>query len=92
MKNVHLIVFGRVQGVGFRHYTKLKADEMGIKGWVQNKLDGTVEIEAEGKEEAVKLFTEEIKKGPRPFAKVKHVEISSFSDDRKGFNDFKVKL
>ena len=48
MKNYKIIVFGTVQGVGFRYTTKAIADNMGIKGIVRNQSDGTVYIEAQG--------------------------------------------
>lgn len=47
MKNYKIIVFGTVQGVGFRYTTKAIADNMGIKGIVRNQSDGTVYIEAQ---------------------------------------------
>lgn len=74
-KHVHIIVDGRVQGVGFRHYTQLKAMECSIKGWVRNRDDHKVEIDAEGEESNIQKFIEEIKKGPSPFASVSNVEV-----------------
>lgn len=50
-KRVNIIVSGRVQGVWYRAYTRDKAIELGLKGWVRNNPDGTVEIEAEGEED-----------------------------------------
>ena len=44
-KRVNIIVYGRVQGVWYRAYTRDKAIELGLKGWVRNNPDGTVEIE-----------------------------------------------
>ena len=43
-----IIVKGRVQGVWFRKYTFHKAQDLGLKGFVKNDLDGSVYIEAEG--------------------------------------------
>jgi len=40
---LRIIVSGRVQGVGFRYYTKIEADRFGITGWVRNLPDGKVE-------------------------------------------------
>ncbi|MCM3018363.1 MULTISPECIES: acylphosphatase [Priestia] len=74
-KHVHMIVDGRVQGVGFRHYTQLKAMEYSINGWVRNRDDQKVEIDAEGEESNIQKFIEEIKKGPSPFASVSNVEV-----------------
>jgi acylphosphatase len=42
------IVHGHVQGVGFRYATLRVAERYGVKGWVRNSVDGTVEIVAEG--------------------------------------------
>ncbi|PKP49853.1 MAG: hypothetical protein CVT92_14890 [Bacteroidetes bacterium HGW-Bacteroidetes-1] len=47
IKAVIIQIFGRVQGVGFRYYTVHKAMELGVYGFVQNKGDGSVYIEAE---------------------------------------------
>lgn len=43
------VVYGRVQGVGFRYFTWKEAERIGIKGTVRNCVDGSVEIVAEGK-------------------------------------------
>ncbi|KKR71916.1 MAG: Acylphosphatase [Microgenomates group bacterium GW2011_GWC1_41_8] len=43
-KRVHVLISGRVQGVGFRFAVKQKAEEMGIVGWVRNLPDGRVEV------------------------------------------------
>jgi len=52
-KRVNIRVYGRVQGVWYRAYTRDKAIELGLKGWVRNNPDGTVEIEVEGDEEKI---------------------------------------
>ncbi len=64
-----LIVKGKVQGVNFRNYTRQKANEYNIKGWVRNLPDGTVEIMAQGEEENIKKFAEWCRQGP-PLASV----------------------
>lgn len=48
VQHLTFIVQGQVQGVGFRHYTMLTAQRLGLKGYVQNLPDGSVKIEAEG--------------------------------------------
>ncbi|MBT8233945.1 MAG: acylphosphatase [Saprospiraceae bacterium] len=60
----HIKVFGTVQGVGFRYYTKLKADELKVIGNVQNKSDGSVEINVSGSEDIVYSFLDWCHKGP----------------------------
>ncbi|MBI2548294.1 acylphosphatase [Candidatus Woesearchaeota archaeon] len=56
MKQVHLIITGRVQGVSFRYSTKQKAQDLGITGWVRNIPNNAVEVVAEGYEETLQQF------------------------------------
>jgi acylphosphatase len=65
MAGVHVIVEGKVQGVGFRAFTVTQATVKGLYGWVRNRQDGTVEIEAEGLQTVLKDFLEILKEGPR---------------------------
>ncbi len=65
MISVHIVVRGDVQGVGFRYFTQKSAQLFGINGWVLNKSDGTVEIDAEGSAAAMDNFIAAIKKGNR---------------------------
>ncbi|RKD85983.1 acylphosphatase [Mangrovibacterium diazotrophicum] len=62
-KRYHLVVIGRVQGVGFRYYVRQKANELNLGGWVRNKMDGSVEIEVEGHEDTVQIFIDHVKLG-----------------------------
>lgn len=59
------VVYGRVQGVGFRYFTWKGAERIGIKGTVRNCIDGSVEIVAEGNEEQLQDFYNWLKIGPR---------------------------
>ena len=63
-KRVHLIVAGAVQSVGFRMFIDRKARELKLGGWVRNRMDGTVEIDAQGTEEAIEELIRQAKKGP----------------------------
>jgi acylphosphatase len=65
MVGVHVIVEGKVQGVGFRAFTVTQATGKGLYGWVRNRQDGTVEVEAEGLQTVLKDFLEILKEGPR---------------------------
>ena len=82
MKCSHLIVSGRVQGVNFRHYTKKKALELGLRGYAKNLENGDVEVVAEGNEDKLKEFIDFIKKGPGiarvTGVQVKHKEPENF--------------
>ncbi len=53
MKRKQIIVSGYVQGVAFRAYTKKQAERLGLSGFVRNLENGSVEIEAQGNEEAL---------------------------------------
>lgn len=88
MKNYKIIVFGIVQGVGFRYTTKAIADNMGIKGIVRNQNDGTVYIEAQGNSLLLSQFISSIKTPKNPFAKVTKIEVSEIPV--KTYNDFSV--
>jgi acylphosphatase len=83
------IVHGRVQGVNFRYYTQLRAQELGVRGYVRNKWDGTVEVVAEGERGAVEKLLEFIKIGPRA-ALVRRVD-SQWQDPTGQLGYFEVR-
>ena len=72
---VHAVVAGRVQGVGFRYTTIDQARRLGVRGWVRNESDGTVEAEAEGERAAVEALVRFLHRGP-PGAWVQDVALS----------------
>lgn len=53
MTTVHVIVSGKVQGVFFRDYTRRRAMELGLSGWVRNLSDGSVEVLVDGRKKDV---------------------------------------
>ncbi len=65
MQCLHAIVHGRVQGVGFRAFTESQAIEHGLRGWVRNQEDGTVEVEVEGPKLVLEAFLQILHDGPR---------------------------
>ena len=64
-RRVHLLVAGRVQGVGFRSFTQMQARRLKLTGFVRNLSDGRVEALAEGPGEAVGEWLTKVKTGPR---------------------------
>jgi len=82
IKRIHLIIHGIVQGVNFRFSTQQKAFSLGLKGWVRNKKDGTVEAIAQGSEETIIEFIKWCKTGPK-MAKVTRVEIEEVAISNK---------
>jgi len=60
----HLIIHGRVQGVGFRESMRWEAERLGVTGWVRNRRDGTVEAVVTGGAEPVKAIVAWAHRGP----------------------------
>ncbi len=87
-KAIILQIFGRVQGVGFRYYTQIKADELGIKGYTKNRPDGSVYIEAEGEEKPLEAFVFWCEEGPA-WARVSKVEKQEIP--LRDFHRFEIK-
>ncbi|MEK7218699.1 MAG: acylphosphatase [Patescibacteria group bacterium] len=83
-----VIVTGHVQGVFFRAHAKQAADRLGLKGWVRNSEDGTVEIRIEGEKEALKEFEEWCRKGP-PDAEVEDVRCDAVEEE--GYEGFYIR-
>ena len=78
-------VHGRVQGVGFRFFTRERAALEGLAGWVKNVPDGTVEAEVEGDREAVDRFERALRHGPAG-SRVDSVEALDVTpEQRRGF-------
>jgi len=77
---VECIVSGRVQGVGFRYSTAQKAQELGLAGWVRNRADGSVELVAQGRDDAVAAMLAWLSEGPR-FANVSAVRTTDVEID-----------
>jgi acylphosphatase len=67
--NRHILIRGRVQGVGFRAWTEVTALERGLQGWVRNRRDGAVEAVLIGPADAVVAMIEQCRHGP-PGARV----------------------
>jgi acylphosphatase len=69
------IVHGLVQGVNFRYYTQREARRLGLRGYVRNRGDGTVEVVAEGQRRSVEQLYAWLHSGP-PMADVRRVEAT----------------
>jgi len=86
---LHLIVDGRVQGVGFRFSAYDKAKEFALAGWVRNLSSGEVEIVAEGKQENLQMLAVWAHQGP-PSAHVTQVR-EDWLDFTGEFTDFRTR-
>jgi len=84
----HVIVHGRVHGVGFRAFVEYEAVARGLEGWVRNRRDGTVEAVFRGEETVVADMVETCRRGPFA-ARVDHLaqregDASDFKPHRAG--------
>lgn len=82
MRQIHLLISGHVQGVGFRNFVQYNARKLGINGWVRNLQDTRVEVVAQSsvgsdqeQEEKLKRFVEKCEQGPF-MSEVRNVAIN----------------
>jgi acylphosphatase len=78
-----VVVHGSVQGVFFRDTTRRKAESRGVRGWVRNCSDGSVEAQFEGDPEAVDAMVAFAGEGPRG-AQVERVDVSDAEPEGHG--------
>ena len=81
----HLVVHGRVQGVGFRESMRWEAERLGVGGWVRNRRDGTVEAVIDGDAEAVAAILAWARRGPAA-AHVVEVIVTETAGTFSGFD------
>ena len=86
MKRLEAIIYGFVQGIGFRYFARRNALVLGLVGYAKNLSDGSVEVVAEGEIEKLKELLEILKKGNG----YSHVEKINYEikDSKNEFNDF----
>lgn len=74
---VHVVITGRVQGVGFRAFVEREAEALRLEGWVRNRRDGTVEAVFAGDEGEIQHILMELNAGP-PAAAVTDVRTGPY--------------
>lgn len=79
----HLVIRGRVQGVGYRESMRSVAGRLGITGWVRNRMDGSVEALIEGTSEAIEAMLAWARHGP-PVAHVDEFLVDECADEGLG--------
>jgi len=77
---LRLSVWGRVQGVGYRESLRAEALRLGVRGWVRNRRDGSVEAVLQGPPEAVEAVLAWARRGP-PAARVTQLEVKPASGE-----------
>lgn len=88
-KRLHALVYGRVQGVGYRYFAKQQALNNGLKGWARNRKDRTVEILAEGNRQELEIFLSKLHEGP-PASEVTKITTSWLPANGE-FSHFKIR-
>lgn len=88
IKQVRLTIFGRVQGVFFRASAKEKAHMLSITGWAKNLPNGSVEVVAQGGEEALLKFIEWCHKGSER-ADVENVVVTA-QEVTRTYSEFSI--
>jgi acylphosphatase len=76
MSGVRVRIHGRVQGVFFRNWTMDRARALGVRGWVRNRRDGSVELVAFGDDEALEALIAACRTGP-PAAEVERIDVET---------------
>jgi acylphosphatase len=83
-------VEGLVQGVGYRWYAARRAEALGLKGFVRNLYDGTVEVEAEGDRSMLEELIRQLKVGPRS-ARVTNLKVEWGSPGSRPESPFEIR-
>jgi acylphosphatase len=82
-----LRIHGRVQGVFYRGWSMKTARTLGVRGWVRNRSDGSVEMLVQGEEELVQQMIARCREGP-PAARVDRVEVAEDAEEApQGFEE-----
>ncbi|HEX7466858.1 MAG TPA: acylphosphatase [Usitatibacter sp.] len=81
---MRLVIRGRVQGVWYRESMRLEAERLGVRGWVANRTDGSVEAVVRGTPEQVEAITRWARRGPEQ-AEVTEVVAAEASGEFSGF-------
>ncbi len=87
---VYMRIYGIVQGVGFRFFVLMHARRLGLKGYVRNMPDGSVEVVAEGPKEALEELIKLCRRGP-PAAVVESVDVR-WEEPKGEFEDFEIRF
>jgi len=87
MKTIKILIIGTVQGLFFRKFADEEAKKIGVKGFVRNLDDGSVEIVIEGENKKVDEMLKVCKQGP-PYAKIRDVKVTDIN--HQGFDSFKI--
>ena len=81
MPAMHIMIAGRVQGVGFRWFARVAGRRLELSGWVRNRNDGTVEVAAAGPQEKLDQFRRQLSRGPDAASVERVAELEPVTDE-----------
>jgi acylphosphatase len=85
-----VLIGGYVQGVGFRYFVLNRAAEIGVTGWVRNRMGGQVEVVAEGNRDRLEKLLGQLQIGPRS-AQIDNIEVN-WEQATGEFHNFNVRM
>jgi acylphosphatase len=88
-QQIHIIIKGMVQGIGFRYFVYQHAVRLGLKGFVRNLPNGNVEVEVSGNRSLVEELIQMVKVGPRT-SRVTDVQIHIINSE-SNYTSFEIK-
>ncbi len=89
MSQVHLLISGFVQGVGYREFVRSNANKMRLTGWVRNLPDRRVEVVAQGEEKTLQELIKVCSRGPF-LSEIKSVSVDWEGSD-ENFSNFEMR-
>jgi len=89
MEVVRVVVYGKVQGIGYRNFVKSYAKMLGLKGYVRNLPKNKVEAVFAGKKEDIEKIIE-IMKTSHPLARITKIEKEKLDVQEINFLDFEI--
>ena len=90
MESIRFIVHGKVQGVFYRKFVAQKLRQMGIRGYVRNLPDGTVEVLVRATEEELEAIRRALEEGS-PLSEVERIEMEYLDDDDLLYDGFEIR-
>ena len=89
MKQAHVFISGKVQGVGYRYFVKSNARKLGLAGWVRNVEDGGVEAVFQGEETVIEKMIAFCRQGPF-LAEVENIGFE-WEEAEEPYSDFTIR-
>ena len=90
MESFRFLVFGKVQGVYYRKFVSQKLQRMGIRGYVRNLPDGSVEVVVRATEDELEAIRRVLEEGS-PLSRVERIEMEPLEEDDLMVDGFEIR-